>query len=166
MQSITPGHTISITRRNAAALSAALAMGLALALPSASYAATSTHTKTGAHKMVRKEKVVFQVSDADPNKWNLALNNMKNVQESLGKGKVDVELVVYGPGIGMLKAESTAGNRVNDAVAAGVKVVACENTMHALKLTKEDMLASIGYVPGGVVELMKKQRQGWAYIRP
>ena len=166
MQSITPGHTISITRRNAAALSAALAMGLAMALPSASYAATSTHTKTGAHKMVRKEKVVFQVSDADPNKWNLALNSMKNVQESLGKGKVDVELVVYGPGIGMLKAESTAGNRVNDAVAAGVKVVACENTMHALKLTKEDMLASIGYVPGGVVELMKKQRQGWAYIRP
>lgn len=166
MQSITPGHTIAITRRNAAALSAALAISLALAFPAAGYAAAEAQAKTRAHKMVRKDKVVFQVSDADPKKWNLALNNIKNVQESLGKGKVDVELVVYGPGIGMLKAESLAGNRVNDAVADGVKVVACENTMHALKLTKDDMLASIGYVPGGVIELMKKQEQGWAYIRP
>ena len=27
-----------------------------------------------------KQRVVFQVSDADPAKWNLALNNAKNVQ--------------------------------------------------------------------------------------
>ncbi|MBE0613149.1 MAG: DsrE family protein [Burkholderiales bacterium] len=113
-----------------------------------------------------KEKVVFQVSDASPKSWNLALNNIKNVQQALGKDKVDVELVVYGPGIGMLKAESTAGNRVNDAVAAGVKVVACENTMHNMKLTKADMLSSVGYVPGGVIELMQKQKEGYAYIKP
>jgi intracellular sulfur oxidation DsrE/DsrF family protein len=66
----------------------------------------------------------------------------------------------------MLKAESAAGNRVNEAVANGVKVVACEVTMKAQKLTKKDMLASIGYVPGGVIELMKKQKEGYAYIRP
>ena len=29
-----------------------------------------------------------------------------------------------------------------------------------------DMLPDIGYVPAGVVELMKKQKEGWAYIRP
>jgi uncharacterized protein len=28
-------------------------------------------------------KVVLQVSDADPAKWNLALNNARNVQEDL-----------------------------------------------------------------------------------
>ena len=115
---------------------------------------------------VKKEKVVFQVSDGDPKTWNQALNNMKNVQRALGKDRVDVELVVYGHGIGMLKAESTVGNRVNDAVAAGVKVVACEETMRGQKLTKEDMLPSIGYVPGGVIELMTRQKQGYAYIRP
>ena len=43
----------------------------------------------------------------------------------------------------MLKAESVAGNRVNDAVAAGVKVIACENTMEGQKLAKADMLASV-----------------------
>jgi intracellular sulfur oxidation DsrE/DsrF family protein len=44
--------------------------------------------------------------------------------------------------------------------------VACENTMKAQKLVYADMLPKIGYVPAGVVELMKKQREGYAYIRP
>jgi uncharacterized protein len=111
-------------------------------------------------------KVVMQVSDADPAKWNLALNNAKNVQTDLGAANVDIEIVAYGPGIGMLKAESVVGNRVGEAMAAGVKVVACENTLQAQKLTRADMLPKIDYVAAGVVELMQKQQQGWAYIRP
>lgn len=111
-------------------------------------------------------KVVFQVSDNDPGKWNLALNNAKNVQDaSGGADKVDVEIVVYGPGIGMLKSDSTAASRVNTAVKTGVQIVACENTMEAMKLTRADMNASIGYVPGGVIEIMKRQKEGWAYVR-
>ncbi len=112
------------------------------------------------------QKVVLQVSDNDEGKWNLALNNAKNLQSAFGKDNIDIEIVVYGPGIGMLKAESTVGNRISDAGTTGVKVVACENTMKAQKLKKDDMLASIGYVPGGVVEIMERQKQGWAYIRP
>lgn len=166
MQSHMHAHRGHAIHRNAAILSAALALSLALAFPAYSYAANDANVKAATQSTNKKEKVVFQVSDADPTKWNLALNNMKNVQEALGKEKVDIELVVYGPGIGMLKAESTAGNRVNDAVADGVKVVACEVTMKAQKLTKDDMLGSVGYVPGGVIELMKKQKQGYAYIRP
>lgn len=166
MQSDSHQHHVRNAGRKAVAFSAALAVCLALAFPAAGNAASEAKPTAAAHKMVKKEKVVFQVSEADPKTWNLALNNMKNVQDALGKDKVEVELVAYGPGIGMLKAESTAGNRVNDAVAAGVRVVACENTMHALKLSKEDMLASISYVPAGVIELMNRQKQGYAYIRP
>ena len=113
-----------------------------------------------------KNKVVFQVSDADPAKWNLALNNAKNVQEDLGADAVQLEIVVYGPGIGMLKQDSVAGNRVGDALKKGVAIVACENTMTTQKLAQEDMLPNIGYVKAGVVELMKKQQEGYAYIRP
>lgn len=112
------------------------------------------------------EKVVFQVSDNDPKKWNLALNNARNVQDSFGADKVDVEIVTYGPGVDMLKFDSIVGNRVNEAENAGVRIVACQNTMKSMHLTRNDMLSSIGYVPGGVVELIKKQREGWAYIRP
>ena len=113
-----------------------------------------------------KSKLVMQVSDGDTAKWNLALNNAKNVQVDLGATNVDIEIVAYGPGIGMLKADSPSSNRVADAVKSGVEMVACENTMTVQKLAKADMIASISYVPAGVVQLMKRQSQGWAYIRP
>ncbi|MBU1237971.1 MAG: DsrE family protein [Gammaproteobacteria bacterium] len=111
-------------------------------------------------------KVVLQVSDGDQAKWNLALNNARNLQSELGSENVDIEIVVYGPGIGMLKADSLVGNRVLDAASAHVKVVACENTMKAQKLGKDDMLSGVTFVPAGVVEIMDRQKQGWSYIRP
>jgi uncharacterized protein len=111
-------------------------------------------------------KVVIQVSDGDQAKWKLALNNAHNVQTDLGAANVAIEIVAYGPGIGMLKADSPVAGGVDDAISSGVKVVACENTMHGQKLTNVDMLNKIGYVPAGVVELLQKQQQGWAYIRP
>lgn len=114
----------------------------------------------------QRNRVVIQVSDADPAKWNLALNNARNIQTDIGASDVDIEIVAYGPGIGMLKADSVVGNRVEEAGKAGVKVVACENTMRAQKLAHADMLPGIGYVAAGVVELMQRQQQGWAYIRP
>ena len=35
-----------------------------------------------------QNKVVFQVSDADIAKWNLTMNNVRNVQQDLGADKV------------------------------------------------------------------------------
>lgn len=115
---------------------------------------------------VARNKLVVQVSDNDPAKWGLALNNIRNVQLDLGEDTVDVELVAYGPGISMLKGDSPMAKRITAALKTGVKVVACENTMKAQKLVYADMLPDIGYVPSGVVELIQKQQQGWAYIRP
>ncbi|WP_309681815.1 DsrE family protein [Polaromonas sp.] len=114
----------------------------------------------------KHHKIVIQVSDADPAKWNLALNNAKNLQDDVGAANVDVEIVAYGPGIGMLKLESATGSRIADTMKANVKVIACENTMRGQKLSKDDMLPAISYVPAGVTEIMKKQGEGWAYLRP
>ncbi len=113
-----------------------------------------------------KVTAVFQISDNDAQKWNLALNNARNVQEDLGAEAVELEIVVYGPGIGMLKGDSPVAARVAAALKSGIKVVACENTLKAQKLFYADMLPNIGYVPAGVVELINKQREGYAYIRP
>jgi intracellular sulfur oxidation DsrE/DsrF family protein len=111
-------------------------------------------------------RVVMQVSDNDPGKWNLALNNARNLQADLGASNVEIEIVAYGPGIGMLKADSVVGNRIGEALGSGVKVAACENTMRGQKLQKADMLGGISYVGAGVVEIMQKQQQGYAYLRP
>lgn len=113
-----------------------------------------------------KNRVVLQVSDNDPGKWGLALNNARNIQAEMEAETVDIEIVVYGPGISMLKGDSPLAQRISAALKSGVKVVACENTMKAQHLTYADMLPDIGYVPSGVVELMQKEQQGYAYIKP
>jgi intracellular sulfur oxidation DsrE/DsrF family protein len=119
-----------------------------------------------AQPMPQRNRVVIQVSDGDPAKWNLALNNARNLQTDLGSNNVEIEIVAYGPGIGMLKLESPVANRIGEAKDAGVKVIACENTMKTQKLAREDMLNGIGYVGAGVVEIMQRQQEGWAYLRP
>jgi len=111
-------------------------------------------------------RLVMQVSDADPAKWNLALNNARNVQADLGRDKVTVEIVAYVPGLGMLKMDSVVGARVAEAIDQGVRLLACENTMTHQKISQADMLPRLGYVPSGVVQLMQRQQQGYAYIRP
>ncbi|MDP2878794.1 MAG: DsrE family protein [Sulfuricella sp.] len=111
-------------------------------------------------------KVVFQVSDNEPQKWYLTLSNAKNVQQELGVKNVQIEVVVYGPGLDMVLLETEIAEKIDEAASRGVRIVACENTMIGRKLTRADMYPSVGYVKTGVAELMKRQREGWAYIRP
>ena len=113
----------------------------------------------------KRHKIVIQVSDNDPAKWNLALNNAKNLQDDVGAASVDIEIVAYGPGIGMLKLESPTGSRVADAMKANIRVLACENTMRGQKLTRDDMMPELSYVPAGVTQIMTRQNEGWAYLR-
>ena len=119
-----------------------------------------------AQQAASRSRVVVQVSDGAVTNWNLALNNVHNIQAELGAANVDIEVVAYGPGIGMLKLDSPVANRIAEVTAAGVKVVACENTMRGAHLSRGDMLDGIGYVSAGVVEIMQRQQQGWSYVRP
>jgi len=112
------------------------------------------------------QAVVIQVSDNDPKKWNLALNNAENVQQALGKDKVKVEIVAYGPGLHMLKSGSKVAGRINGALDSSVQVVACATTMRKMKVAQADLIGGVDVVPGGVLEIMKRQSEGWTYLRP
>ena len=117
-------------------------------------------------KSAAKHRVIFQVSDNDPARWQLALSNARNVQTDLGKENVQIEIVAYGPGIEMLKAESKVAGGLAGALDTSVGLIACENTMQNNKVSRDEMYAGIGFVQAGVTHLMKRQKEGWAYIRP
>ncbi len=112
-----------------------------------------------------KNRALFQVTDNDPARWNMILNNIINLREGVGSEGAEIELVAYGPGIAMLKADSPVKARIADALKSGVVINGCQNTMTGMKLVPADMLPDITYVPAGVIEVMRKQQQGWAYIR-
>jgi len=144
-----------------AALAAALAVPLVATMTGcAPYGTVGSNSST----VDGRVPVVFHVTSGDPSYWNQSLNNAANFQNAMGMDKVFIEIVVNGPGINMLKAESKVEPRVTGALTNGVKIVACEQTMKALKLTKADMIPGIGYVPGGIVEVVERQRDGWSYV--
>ena len=121
---------------------------------------------SGALAQAARPGVVIQVSDDNPKTWGQALNVVKNIQNAYGKDKVDIEVVAFGLGAGMLKLDSPLANRIDETLATGASVSMCENTMKGQKLTKDDMHPRIGYVPAGVIEIIEKQKQGWTAIRP
>jgi len=142
---------MSTSRRTFVAAGAAALV--AIALPAA------------AQSQPTKNRALFQITDNDPARWNLILNNMANLRDGVGGEGAEIELVAYGPGLLMLKADSPVKERLAEALKSGVKINACQHTMRGMNFVPADMLPDIGYVPSGVVEVMKKQQQGWAYIR-
>jgi hypothetical protein len=63
----------------------------------------------GAHADGAKHRIVIQVDQNDPDVMNLALNNARNVLEAYrAKNQdVDVEVVAYGPGLHMLRDDTS-----------------------------------------------------------
>ena len=136
---------------------------LATAVPVA--AADNVRLAQAAAAAAQKYQVVIQVSDPDPRLWAQAINYSENLQAELGKDNVEIEIVALGHGIGILKLDSPQGSRIPDALKRGVKINACQVTMKRQKLTRDDMLPDIGYVPGGLVRILELQRKGWNYIK-
>jgi intracellular sulfur oxidation DsrE/DsrF family protein len=116
-----------------------------------------------------KHKLVIQVSTNDPGTQAIALNNAVNVQKDLGIDNVDIEIVAYGPGLGMLTNKSKLKDRVSSLAKYDITFSACGNTMKkmAKKTGKEPVLIDgVKVVPAGVIRIMELQEQGYAYVRP
>ncbi|MHB8983328.1 DsrE family protein [Thiobacillus sp.] len=152
-------------RQTLFALTFTLTAALWLASPGA-FAASAPEAQGQLAPGAKKDKLIIQVSDKDPGKWNLALSNARNVQAALGPDKVDIEIVAYGPGIAMLTMDSEVANGIARAIGDGVKIVACQNTMKGVQLQEADMLPDIGYAQSGVAEIMHRQQTGYSYVRP
>ena len=114
---------------------------------------------------VAKYRVVMQVSNPEPRGWHQTLSNAIALTKNAGPGNVQIEIVANGMGIGRLKFNSTVAKEVAAVLGMGIKVLACGETMKALMLEKDDMLPNIGYVPGGLIEVLDRQRDGWSYIK-
>lgn len=122
----------------------------------------------------KSHKVVIHVDENDAQRMNLALNNAKNVTKyyRAKDEEVEIEIVVYGPGLHMLREDtSPVKARVVTFAATyeNVSFRSCGNTLNAMtrKEGKEPPLLDIAdSVPSGVVHLMERQEEGWSYIRP
>jgi intracellular sulfur oxidation DsrE/DsrF family protein len=123
-----------------------------------------------------KHRLAIHVDQNDPQVMNLALNNATNVIEyyRAKNEDVDVDIVAYGPGLHMLRADTSPVKdrlkRVKELAFPGnVQFSACNNTKQGMEKTEGKEVAILSeatLVPSGVVRLMELQETGWSYVRP
>ncbi len=117
-----------------------------------------------------EKKIVLQVSDKASH--TKVLNVAGNILKHYGKDQVKVEIVAFGPGLGVLVANKKNKNlnRITSLAGDGVTFSACGNTMK--KLTKKNkgktpkLHAKANVVPAGVIQILELQEKGYSLIKP
>ena len=120
-------------------------------------------------------RVVIQVDENDPSVMERSLNNAEHVLEyyhGIGES-AQVEIVAYGPGLHMLREDtSPVRDRIRQ-LAAGphpaIAFSACGNTKAGMEKREGrpvPIVPQATVVPSGIVRLMQLQEQGWSYVRP
>jgi len=114
-------------------------------------------------------KIVIQVSTDDARTQKIALNNAVNVQKLYGMDNVAIEIVAYGPGLGILTTKSKESARVKSLAMQNIKFSACGNTMAKIEKKtgkKPELTEGVGTVKAGVARIMALQEEGYSYLRP
>lgn len=110
-------------------------------------------------------KVLFDLSSDSQENWTTLLNNVENVKKELGP-KTEIRVVLHGGGIHLIESKTAFQvDRINQLIAGGVQFVGCENTMKRKNIQKSQLLPNVGTVPAGLAELVRKQSQGWSYLK-
>jgi intracellular sulfur oxidation DsrE/DsrF family protein len=114
-------------------------------------------------------KYVLHISDMDPSKQELILNNASNLLDAYPPGQVEIEIVAYGPGLRLMFADNVNAQRVDSLAQSGVKFSACGNTLKGMtKLLGEapKLNPAAQVVPGGIVRIGELVKQGYIYVKP
>lgn len=122
----------------------------------------------------KAHRLILQVNTNDPAMMNLALNNATNVEQyykSVGE-KVEIEIVTFGPGLNMLRDDTSPVKDRIKAIAEkmpSISFKACGNTrenMYKAENKEIPIIPQATVVKSGVVRVMELQEQGWSYLRP
>ena len=109
------------------------------------------------------------MSTDDARTQKIVLNNTANLQKYYDVGKVDIEIVAYGPGLGILTTGSKNASRVEKMAMNDVTFSACQNTMNGFKKKKghfPKLTDGVKTTSSGVVRIGELQQQGYSYIHP
>lgn len=112
---------------------------------------------------------VLHISDMEPSKQELILNNASNLLEAYPPGAVDIEVVAYGPGLRLMFADNVNAQRLDSLSQSGVRFSACGNTLKGMTrlLGEEPKLNPVAtVVPGGIVRIGELVKKGFIYVKP
>ncbi|HMK42605.1 MAG TPA: DsrE family protein [Dissulfurispiraceae bacterium] len=118
---------------------------------------------------MEKLKAVFHVNEAD--RWSIALMNIANLLKDVGAAAVDIVVIANGGAI-VAYGEAEKLELMGPLQDQGVHFQVCNNSLHMLcekgvVCFKPEMLPFfVEVIPAGITALIKKQQEGYAYIKP
>jgi intracellular sulfur oxidation DsrE/DsrF family protein len=109
-------------------------------------------------------KIVIQFSQGDSLEQHMMISQVGNIRASWPNAMIEV--VCHGSGLDLITTSKTkVATQVAELSTKGVTFAACNNTMQRRKLKKEDLLPSPVVVPSAMLELVRRQEEGWAYLK-
>ncbi len=109
-------------------------------------------------------RVVFHIDEDDDSRVLLLISNVRNLMADLES--VRIEVVAYSMGVNVLRRDSEYSGDVSELMDQGVRFCACLNTLRASGMDGDDLLEGVDVVSSGVGHIVRRQTEGWAYIRP
>jgi intracellular sulfur oxidation DsrE/DsrF family protein len=120
-------------------------------------------------KPFAEHKIVLQLSDNDPRKQALVISVANNLLKFYDPDKVAVEVVAFGPGIELLRAESASRKQVESLIAQGVRFDVCLNTVDTIEREtgrRPDIMPGATPVQVGVGQILFLTENGYTLVRP
>ncbi len=111
-----------------------------------------------------KHRVVWDLSSADTTVQAAVFRQINNARVELPD--LDIEVVFHGQAVYVMMKDSTQfADRIKIAKDKGVTLAVCNNSLRRLKIDPSQVSPSAIVVPSAVAELIKKQTDGWSYLK-
>jgi intracellular sulfur oxidation DsrE/DsrF family protein len=109
-------------------------------------------------------RVIFQLVSGDTLAHKALIRQLNNLMSV--DPKIKLEVVCHGPGLDILHLDKSLFQpAIAEIMEKGVVFNACEFSMKERKVSREKLLAGVSTVPAGIYHIVKRQSEGWYYIK-
>ncbi|SHG19137.1 hypothetical protein SAMN02745753_03436 [Marinomonas polaris DSM 16579] len=121
-------------------------------------------------------KVVFHIDEVE--KWSLLLANVRNLVKVVDVAASKIVVLVNSKAVTIFdgkivdelsfdrKAQPNHTDAIQELAELGIEFTVCQNSINGLSISVESLPESVKIVPVGVLELIEKQADSFAYIKP
>ena len=112
----------------------------------------------------KKLSVVWDLSSTDTSEQAGVFRQINNALAQVPD--MQIEVVFHGQAVyAMMKDSTRFTSRIQAAKSKGVTLAVCNNSLKRLKIDPSQIAAEGIVVPSAVVELIRKQSEGWSYLK-
>ena len=120
-------------------------------------------------KPFAEHRLVLQLSDDEPKKQGLIISVANNLLKFYGPDRIAIEVVTFGPGIDLLRADSANRQYVDSLAAQGVRFDLCMNTVETIERNtgrRPEFNPNAVPVEAGVAQILALTENGYTLVRP